>query len=99
MTKGPFETIEINVGAAAQQDLRCQALDLDGKPIVATRGANVDITFSDADKGAWTFRDGAVEVSRIICESNTLKRRGRDRLRRAGLGLLVPFLRTCLGSS
>ena len=38
---GPFETIEISVGADAQQDLRCQALDLDGKPIIAKRNANV----------------------------------------------------------
>lgn len=40
-SSGPFETIEINVGADAQQDLRCQALGLDGKPLIATRGENV----------------------------------------------------------
>lgn len=88
-SSGPFETIEISVGADAQQDLRCQALDLQGNPLIATRGMssltislpqhdtqtltpppgeNVDITFSDADKGAWTFRDPEAQVSRIICD-------------------------------
>ena len=85
-SSGPFETIEISVGADAQQDLRCQALDLEGKPLIATRGANTvslersdarimtvadhslqDITFSDADKGEWTFKQPS-EVSRIICD-------------------------------
>lgn len=40
-SSGPFETIEIDVGADAQQDLRCQVLDPEGKPIIATRGENV----------------------------------------------------------
>lgn len=41
-----FETIEISVGAGAQQNLRCQALDAAEVPLVATRGENIDITFS-----------------------------------------------------
>lgn len=36
-----FETIEVRVGAGAQQDLRCQAIGLGGMPLVATRGENV----------------------------------------------------------
>lgn len=36
-----FETITIDVGAGAQQDLRCQALDTEGKPLIATRGENI----------------------------------------------------------
>lgn len=66
-SSGPFETIEISVGADAQQDLRCQALGMDGKPLIATRGANIDITFSDADGGPWDFAE-ASEVSKIICD-------------------------------
>ncbi|KAL8784493.1 MAG: hypothetical protein Q9213_003930 [Squamulea squamosa] len=65
---GPFRTIEIFVGALVQkQDTRCQVLDNAGKPIVATRGANTDITFSDADKGEWTFAQES-DVSKIICD-------------------------------
>lgn len=46
---GPFETITIDVGAGvADQDLRCQALDASGNPLVATRNANIDTSFSDA---------------------------------------------------
>lgn len=36
-----FETIEVSVGAGAQQDLRCQAIGMGGMPLVATRGENV----------------------------------------------------------
>lgn len=35
-----FETIEVSVGAGAQQDLRCQAVGMTGAPLVATRGNN-----------------------------------------------------------
>jgi len=66
-SSGPFETIEISVGAAAQQDLRCQVLDSDGNAIIGQRGTNVDNTFSDAGKGPWTFKE-ATEVSEIICD-------------------------------
>ena len=66
-SSGPFSTIEISVGAAAPQALRCQAIDDMGMPIVGVRGANTDITFSDADKGAWTFKEPSV-VSQIVCD-------------------------------
>lgn len=67
-SSGPFQTIEIRVGALVQkQDTRCQALDKAGKPIVATRGKNTDVTFSDAGKGEWTFKKES-EVSKIICD-------------------------------
>lgn len=64
----PFETIEISVGEDAQnQDVRCQVLDQANNAIVATRGTNTDITFSDSDKGEWTFKEPSV-VSKIICD-------------------------------
>lgn len=68
-SSGPFETINIIVGADANQDLRCQALDMDGIPLIATRGENTDITFSDGgpDKNEWTFVTPS-EVSRIVCD-------------------------------
>jgi len=66
-SSGPFETIEINVGADANPALRCQALDSNGTPLIATRGANTDTTFSDADKGAWTFITPST-VSAIVCD-------------------------------
>ncbi|KAL8727127.1 MAG: hypothetical protein Q9166_006260 [cf. Caloplaca sp. 2 TL-2023] len=65
---GPFTSIDIRVGALVQkQDYRCQVLDKAGKPIVATRGANRDITFSDADKGEWRF-EKETETSQVICD-------------------------------
>lgn len=65
---GPFETIELKVGPLVEdQKLRCQVLDHAGKPIVATRNTNTDITFSDAGKGPWTFHM-ATEVTKIICD-------------------------------
>ncbi|EXJ69563.1 uncharacterized protein A1O5_07599 [Cladophialophora psammophila CBS 110553] len=70
---GPFNSIEIRLGADVQnKDLRCQALDNYGYPIVATRGENIDITFSDADKGAWTFREASY-VSEVICDPTFVK--------------------------
>jgi len=62
-----FQRIEISVGQDAQQNLRCQALDAAGKPLIAVRGANTDITFSDADKGDWTFQKPST-VSAIVCD-------------------------------
>ncbi|KAL8790742.1 MAG: hypothetical protein Q9195_006220 [Heterodermia aff. obscurata] len=74
---GPFQTVELNVGAGVQdQDYRCQILDEAGKPIVIQRGANTDITFSDADKGEWTFRHES-SVSKIICDP-TFKKIGAE---------------------
>jgi len=67
---GPFQTVEISVGAwSEKQDLRCSVLDKAGKPITAKRGKNVDTTFSDADKGAWTFLYES-EVSEIVCDES-----------------------------
>lgn len=39
-----FETIDIFVGAGAQQDLRCQAIGMAGAPLVATRGNNTYVS-------------------------------------------------------
>lgn len=67
-SSGPYQTIEIQVGAIVEnQGYRCQALDKHNKPIVAVRGKNVDTTFSDADKGEWTFKHRS-EVKAIICD-------------------------------
>ena len=65
---GPFETVELSVGTLVrQQNLRCQVVDHDNKPIIVLRGENRDITFSDADKGEWTF-ETVSEVNKIICD-------------------------------
>ncbi|KIV90179.1 hypothetical protein PV10_07510 [Exophiala mesophila] len=66
--QGPFQTFELSVGPEVlDQDLRCQALDLDGHPLVAIRGDNIDTTFSDAGNGEWTFAEVS-EVSAVICD-------------------------------
>ncbi|KAL5330504.1 hypothetical protein ACEPPN_000021 [Leptodophora sp. 'Broadleaf-Isolate-01'] len=68
-SSGPFTTVELSLGLdVKQKDLRCQVLDKSNNPIVVVRGQNVDITFSDGDKGEWTFKNGATEVSKIICD-------------------------------
>ncbi|KAF7195890.1 hypothetical protein HII31_02770 [Pseudocercospora fuligena] len=68
-SSGPYNTVEVTLGAdVKQQTLRCQVLDNYSKPITATRGENIDITFSDAGKGKWTFQNGLTEVSQIICD-------------------------------
>ncbi|KIV91696.1 hypothetical protein PV10_06210 [Exophiala mesophila] len=65
---GPFATLEVRLGkGVAQQDLRCQALDESGNPIVGVRGANVDITFADGGNGPWTFKKPSL-VSKVICD-------------------------------
>lgn len=65
---GPFTQIALTVGKdVTPQDLRCQALDSNGKPIVELRGANTDVSFSDAGKGAWTFR-APTSVSSVTCD-------------------------------
>ena len=66
-SSGPFRTVDIRVGEDVDPELRCQVLDAAGNPIVANRGNNTDITFSDANGGSWTFRN-ATEVSTIICD-------------------------------
>ncbi|KAJ4515855.1 hypothetical protein HRR83_004424 [Exophiala dermatitidis] len=66
---GPFATVELKLGAdVPNKDLRCQILDDMGHPIVIQRGANTDITFSDADKGPWTFRNSSSLVSQVVCD-------------------------------
>jgi len=67
-SNGPFKTVELRLGQnVRKQDLRCQVLDTAGKPITVKRGANVDITFADGDKGEWTFLKVS-KVSKIICD-------------------------------
>ena len=68
MHTGPFTQIELKVGKDVDpQDLRCQALDSHGKAIVEERGTNTDVTFSDAGKGAWTFR-APTSVASVTCD-------------------------------
>lgn len=63
----PIETVSLSVtGANVDPDLRCQIVGAKG-PIVVIRGENVDITFSDADKGPWTLQHPTV-VQKIICD-------------------------------
>lgn len=70
---GPFAKVNLHVGKGVQkQDLRCQVLDEEGNPIVILRDPNVDITFSDADKGAWTFRHES-KVSKVVCDPTFAK--------------------------
>lgn len=67
-SKGPYTNVEIIVGELVKkQDIRCQLNNRHGMPIVAKRNANVDTTFSDADKGEWTFKAES-EVDKIICD-------------------------------
>jgi hypothetical protein len=65
---GPFTTLEVDVGADVDPTLRCGASLDDEVLLFATRGANLDDTFSDATNGEWTFVDGPVEVTRIVCD-------------------------------
>lgn len=67
---GPFLQVQIEVDPAApNQGLRCQVLDPNGAPLVGTRGENIDTTFSDADKGPWTFTNPAgISASAIVCD-------------------------------
>ena len=65
---GEFSKILVEVGKDAKQDLRCQALDERNIPLIGLRNANVDVTFSDAHKGAWNFTNPYSQVSRIVCD-------------------------------
>lgn len=70
---GPFTQINLKVGKnVSPQDLRCQALDSNGKPIVELRGENTDITFADGGKGAWTFR-APTKVASVTCDPSFKK--------------------------
>lgn len=63
----PIETVSLDVmGANVHPELRCQIVGVEG-PIVVLRGENVDVTFSDADKGPWTLQEPTV-VKKIICD-------------------------------
>ncbi|KAL8819080.1 MAG: hypothetical protein Q9223_002416 [Gallowayella weberi] len=66
VSNGPFETVEVMVGALVQKpDYRCQVLDKGGKSIIVTRNTNRDITFSDADRGEWKFAR-ASQIGKVI---------------------------------
>jgi len=69
-SSGPYNTVEIIVGAFVEkQDIRCKIIDEKGNAVTAKRGANVDTTFSDADKGLWNFiNPKKTSVSKIICD-------------------------------
>jgi hypothetical protein len=66
---GPFSKINVDLGKdVTNKNLRCQVYGSDGKtPLVGRRGENIDITFSDADKGAWNFTMPEY-VSKVICD-------------------------------
>jgi hypothetical protein len=71
---GPFDTVALELGKDVhQQDLRCQVRDSNDKPIVVLRNGNREITFADGDAGSWTFEDGAMYVSAIICDPTFVK--------------------------
>ncbi|KAK5059846.1 hypothetical protein LTR84_009729 [Exophiala bonariae] len=63
-----FDTVALTVGKdAAKQDLRCKVVDFAGNDIPISRGTNIDVAFSDAGKGAWTFLTPS-EVGAIVCD-------------------------------
>lgn len=73
-SNGPYNTVALEVGKdVKQQGLRCQVLDEHNKPLVVLRGANRDITFSDANVGSWTFESGAQNVVAIVCDPAFVK--------------------------
>ena len=68
VTMGVSQSLNVHLGKDVQnKDLRCQALDENAKPIVGVRGANIDNTFSDGDKGKWVFPKETT-VSKVICD-------------------------------
>jgi len=65
-----FNYVQVSVSILSQpQSLRCQLIIGDNqKPIVATRGTNVDTTFSDAHKGPWKFQTPPMsKVTTVVC--------------------------------
>ncbi|KAK5746934.1 hypothetical protein LTR17_000565 [Elasticomyces elasticus] len=66
---GVFTTLEVDVSTDADSTLRCAVQGADGANIFATRGVNLDDTFSDATNGEWTF-DGPVAITDVICDLN-----------------------------
>lgn len=66
---GPFDFVQLNLSSGVEnKGLRCQILDEFAEPIVLVRNGNVDITFSDQDKGAWILRDGEQDVFTVLCD-------------------------------
>jgi hypothetical protein len=64
-----FSKVALAAPAAVQDSLRCQILDGQGKAITVQRGQNVDATFADGGKGAWTFKAPARStVGKIVCD-------------------------------
>jgi hypothetical protein len=64
-----YEKVEIALGDGfANKDLRCQLIDLKGNTVFATRGTNLDDTFSDADKGFWKLVT-PTQIDTIVCNS------------------------------
>lgn len=64
--------------AVKKQDLRCQVLDKNGKPITGKRGPNIDTTFADGNNGPWTFINHKgepinVDTSAIVCDPAFVK--------------------------
>ena len=73
-SNGPYDTVNLSVGKdVEQQDLRCQVINEQNKPIVVLRKKNREITFSDAKGGPWTFEDGPQNVVAIICDPAFVK--------------------------
>ncbi|KAK3625021.1 hypothetical protein LTR56_020665 [Elasticomyces elasticus] len=66
---GTFTTLEVDVGTDVDSTLRCAVQGADGANIFATRGVNLDDTFSDATNGEWTF-DGPVAITDVNCDLN-----------------------------
>lgn len=64
-----FSTVTLTSPASQKDSLRCQILDKAGKAITVKRGENVDTTFADGGKGAWTFKTPArAQIGKIICD-------------------------------
>lgn len=74
-----YETISVRVDPAnPNQALRCKALDAAGAEIIATRGANTDITFADGGNALeWTFIEPTA-VSTVICDPAFVKAPAED---------------------
>lgn len=63
-----YDTVALKLGKdVVKQDLRCKVVDFSGNDIAVSRGANIDVAFSDAGKGAWTFLAPS-EVGAVICD-------------------------------
>ncbi|KAJ4292015.1 hypothetical protein N0V90_009914 [Kalmusia sp. IMI 367209] len=64
-----FSAIEIQAPEGVKDKLRCEIRDKYNNVITAKRGENIDTTFSDAGKGAWTFKNPErTQVGVITCD-------------------------------